>query len=175
MKHMPGHGRADVDSHHALPVVRAPRETLEREDFAAFAALRDQPLGMTAHVVYEAIDPDLPGTLSPTVIAESIRGRIGFDGALMTDDLSMGALGAVAPDRDVGWRAETSLAAGCDLALHCNGDRAEMESVRARVPTLDGAARRRVTAALARRGHTEPFDVDAADQRGEALAEAGLP
>ena len=145
LKHIPGHGRARADSHESLPVVDTAREELEATDFEAFRLLADLPLGMTAHVVYSAIDPDNPATTSKRVIDEIIRGHIGFDGALMSDDLSMGALkGSLAS------RAEASFAAGCDLALHCNGKLDEMREVASRTPILAGEAARRCAAALAR-------------------------
>lgn len=145
LKHIPGHGRARADSHESLPVVDTPREVLEATDFEAFRLLADLPLGMTAHVVYSAIDPDNPATTSARVISEIIRGHIGFDGALMSDDLSMGALaGSLAS------RAEASFAAGCDLALHCNGKLDEMREVASRTPILAGEAARRCAQALVR-------------------------
>ncbi|QIB35626.1 beta-N-acetylhexosaminidase [Ancylobacter pratisalsi] len=143
LKHIPGHGRARADSHLSLPVVETSRPVLEATDFEAFRRLNDLPLGMTAHVVYAAIDADQPATTSRRVIDEIIRGFIGFDGALMSDDLSMGALaGSLAS------RAEASFAAGCDLALHCNGDIEEMRAVASRSPLLAGEAARRCEAAL---------------------------
>jgi beta-N-acetylhexosaminidase len=138
MKHIPGHGRATVDSHLALPVVTASLGELERVDFAAFRPLAKLPWGMTAHVLYAAIDGDRPGTLSRPVIDRAIRGAIGFDGLLLTDDLSMQALGG-----GVGERAAAALEAGCDVALHCNGDPAEMQAVVAAVGCLSDAAARR--------------------------------
>lgn len=124
VKHMPGHGRATVDSHKSLPRVDAPFEELDAADFAPFKALADCPLGMTAHIVYEAIDAAEPATQSPIVINKVIRGAIGFEGLLMTDDLSMQALsGSVAE------RAAAALAAGCDLVLHCNGQMGEMQQI----------------------------------------------
>ena len=124
IKHIPGHGRATSDSHLDLPKVEASREDLEDNDFAPFKALADAPLGMTAHIVFEALDADRPATLSPQVIEKIIRGTIGFDGLLMTDDLSMKALSGSFTDR-----AAASLKAGCDLVLHCNGDMVEMKAV----------------------------------------------
>lgn len=123
IKHIPGHGRARVDSHEALPVVDAPRAELETSDFEPFRALRGLPLAMTAHVVFRAIDGRRPATLSPAVI-DVIRTSIGFDGLLLSDDLSMGALSGALGDR-----AASALEAGCDIALHCNGDMREMEEV----------------------------------------------
>jgi len=164
IKHMPGHGRAKVDSHHLLPLVDAPRAELEAVDFLPFRLLRDMPLGMSAHVVYSAIDPERPATLSPIVITEIIRGYIGFDGLLMTDDLSMKALSG-----DCGTRARDALKAGCDLVLHCNGDRTEMEAVAAEAPALSGAAAVRAEAALARLASPAPFDVAAGMARLSAM------
>lgn len=145
LKHIPGHGRARADSHESLPVVETSRAELEATDFEAFRRLADLPLGMTAHVVYAAIDPDAPATTSKRVIDEVIRGFIGFDGALMSDDLSMGALaGSLAS------RTTASFAAGCDLVLHCNGKIDEMREVAGHTPVLAGDAARRCAAALER-------------------------
>ena len=138
IKHIPGHGRAQCDSHLELPRVTASREELDATDFAAFAPAAHLPTAMTAHVVYAAIDPDAPATTSQKVIAEVIRGAIGFDGLLMCDDVSMKALAG--PMRE---RAERAITAGCDVVLHCNGVMAEMQEVAAGTPPLrDGAARR---------------------------------
>ena len=154
VKHLPGHGRARVDSHHRLPVVDTDRATLESTDFAAFKPLADLPLGMTAHVVFSAIDPVAPATTSVTMVREVIRGFIGFRGLLMSDDISMGALsGSVAE------RGRAALAAGCDIVLHCNGDFTEMQEVAGSVPELAGEPLKRADAALARRGAPEGFDV----------------
>jgi beta-N-acetylhexosaminidase len=164
IKHMPGHGRAKSDTHHELPVVDAPRAALEAVDFLPFRLMRDMPLGMTAHVVFSAIDPDRPATLSPIVIAEIVRGHIGFDGLLMTDDLSMKALAGSFSER-----TRNALAAGCDLVLHCNGERAEMEAVAAEAPVLSGAAAVRADAALARLAVPTPFNVAEATERLSAM------
>ncbi len=154
LKHLPGHGRATADSHHKLPVVDAPRATLEATDFAAFRPLNDLPLGMTAHVVFSAIDPVAPATTSVTMVQEVIRGFIGFRGLLMSDDVSMNALsGSIAE------RSRAALAAGCDVVLHCNGDLAEMAQVASVAPMLAGEALRRAEAALAQRKAPEDFDV----------------
>ncbi len=131
MKHMPGHGRAGADSHHNLPVVDASRESLKAHDFAPFKAMRSELMAMSAHVVYTAIDPERPGTTSKTVIDEIIRGYIGFDGLLMSDDTSMNALAGT-----IGERARDIVAAGCDIVLHCNGVMAEMQAVVAEAPIL---------------------------------------
>ncbi|HET9902422.1 MAG TPA: beta-N-acetylhexosaminidase [Xanthobacteraceae bacterium] len=157
LKHLPGHGRANADSHARLPVVSATRAELEAGDFAAFRPLAHLPLGMTAHVVYTAIDASGPATTSPRVIADVIRGAIGFDGLLMSDDVSMGALsGSLAA------RTRACFAAGCDLVLHCNGDLAEMEAVAGESPMLAGESERRAAAALAARKAPAAFDADAA-------------
>src|SRR5204863_503472 len=124
IKHVPGHGRAPVDSHHACPLVETSYQELANTDFAPFRALAAMPWAMTAHIVYSAIDPSAPATLSSRVLAEVVRGEIGFDGVLVSDDLSMRALGGALGDR-----TRLALAAGCDLALHCNGDPGEMEEV----------------------------------------------
>ncbi len=144
VKHIPGHGRAKADSHLELPRVDASRRELEEVDFAPFKSLNDMPLGMTAHVVYTALDPDHPGTTSPLVVEEIIRGHIGFDGLLMSDDLSMKALSG-----DFGDRARAVFAAGVDLALHCNGDWAETEPVAMAAPVLAGKSLERAERALA--------------------------
>jgi len=153
IKHLPGHGRATVDSHEHCPVVETPEEELLARDLAPFQALADAPFAMTAHVVYTAWDAKRPGTLSPIVIREIIRGRIGFAGALISDDLSMKALGGDLPDR-----ARGALAAGCDLALHCNGKLDEMMALAAAVGSLDEAGAARFGQALARRNTPEPVD-----------------
>lgn len=147
VKHIPGHGRAVVDSHLTLPRITTDRATLDRTDFIPFRALNDAPLAMTGHLVFEAIDPRVPATLSPAVI-DVIRKDIGFDGALMTDDLAMGALTGSMRDR-----AGSALEAGCDLALHCNGSRSQMEEICQSIPLLEGRAAERCASALSRRGH----------------------
>jgi len=163
LKHIPGHGRANADSHLKLPVVHTDRATLEATDFAAFRPLKRLPLGMTAHVVFTAIDPVRPATTSATMIGEVIRGFIGFDGLLMGDDISMGALsGSIAE------RARASLAAGCDLVLHCNGKMNEMRGVAAEAPELGGDGKRRADAALAVR--KSPSGIDLAAARREFAA-----
>jgi beta-N-acetylhexosaminidase len=157
IKHLPGHGRATADSHSDLPVVTTDRKTLEATDFAAFAPLAAAPFGMTAHVVFTALDPGLPATTSATMITQVIRGFIGFSGALMSDDLSMGALSG-----PIAERVRQSLAAGCDLVLHCNGKLAEMKEVAANCPELDGASLQRTARALAARRAPEAIDLEAA-------------
>ena len=134
LKHIPGHGRADVDSHKALPCVDAPYETLSASDFAPFRALKDMPWAMSAHVLYTALDGNQPATLSGDVMA-LIRGDLGFDGVLISDDLSMQALSGTLSERSAG-----ALAAGCDVALHCNGEMAEMQMVAAGCQSLTAQA-----------------------------------
>ena len=146
VKHTPGQGRAAADSHLTLPRVRASLDELAATDFPPFRALSDLPLAMTTHIVFEALDPDRPCTQSPVVIRETIRGALGFDGLLMTDDLSMRALGGNFRER-----AERSLAAGCDVILHCNGDAGEMRAVAEGARALDADGARRADAALALR------------------------
>ena len=153
LKHMPGHGRANADSHERLPVVKAPREELESRDFAAFQPLSRLPLGMTAHVVFSDIDPLAPATTSATMVREVIRGFIGFKGLLMSDDIAMGALSGTTAER-----TRAALAAGCDIVLHCNGKLDEMREVAGHAPELSGKAAKRATAALAMRVEPEEFD-----------------
>ena len=160
VKHVPGHGRATADSHETLPVVNADRATLEATDFVAFRLLSSLPLAMTAHVVFTAIDPIAPATVSATIVQDVIRDSIGFKGCLMSDDISMGALSG-----SLGERARAALAAGCDLVLHCSGDMAEMREVATAAPALAGEAARRAAAALASRKPAKPIDLAAA--RGE--------
>src|SRR5690606_28454151 len=150
MKHVPGHGRAGADSHFELPRVDAPLDVLRQSGFAPFAALRDCPMAMTAHVVYAAVDPERPATTSPRVVQEIIRGEIGFDGLLMSDDVSMQALSGSMDER-----TRAIFAAGCDVVLHCNGRMDEMQAVAAATPLLSGEARARAAAALARRRRSE--------------------
>lgn len=163
MKHMPGHGRAGADSHHNLPVVDAPVSVLQTHDFAPFRALRDELMAMSAHVVYTAIDAERPGTTSRKVIEEIIRGHIGFDGLLMSDDTSMNALAGT-----IGERARDIVAAGCDIVLHCNGVMAEMQAVVAEAPVLAGRAKSRADAVLA--GFAKPDNSDEATLRAEFFA-----
>ncbi|MFL6830437.1 MAG: beta-N-acetylhexosaminidase [Sphingomicrobium sp.] len=143
VKHMPGHGRALVDSHKELPVVTASAEDLE-SDLEPFERLSSAPMGMTAHVVYTAWDPERPASMSPIVIGEIIRSRIGFDGLLMSDDLGMEALAG-----DFSSRAAGVVAAGCDLALHCSGKMEEMVAVATAVPAMSAEGDVRLTRAMA--------------------------
>jgi beta-N-acetylhexosaminidase len=167
VKHIPGHGRTTVDSHLELPIVNASRAELEASDFAPFAALRDLPMAMTAHLVYTAIDPQRPATTSPAIVSEIIRGAIGFDGLLITDDLSMKALGGSFSERAAG-----AFAAGVDIALHCNGDLSEAREVAGATPELAGPSLRRAEQALACIADgAAPFDVAEARTRLEAALE----
>jgi beta-N-acetylhexosaminidase len=152
IKHMPGHGRATVDSHLTVPVVNATRKQLETGDFLPFAAFADAPLAMTGHVVYEAIDRDNPATQSRKVI-RLIRKQIGFEGLLMTDDLSMKALAG-----DMAERVQRSIEAGCDMMLHCNGNLMEMQAVAEAAGELRGKARMRARSALKQLKRPTKFD-----------------
>ncbi|MDP8993462.1 MAG: beta-N-acetylhexosaminidase [Pseudomonadota bacterium] len=163
VKHMPGHGRAITDSHAELPVVTASREELEA-DFAPFRALHWAPMGMTAHVLYTAVDADRCGTLSPLVIEEVIRGEIGFDGLLMTDDLGMSALAGAAEER-----ARAALEAGCDLALHCSGDFGEMEAIASTLGSISEAARARLDRAMATVAGARGTDYEEMTAKRDAL------
>jgi beta-N-acetylhexosaminidase len=164
MKHVPGHGRAMADSHLALPRVATPREELSMADFVPFRGLASCPMAMTAHVVYEAIDPKRPATTSPRVVNEVIRGEIGFEGLLMSDDLSMKAL-----DGSLGTRAKAAQFAGCDIVLHCNGGMDEMRDVANEAKPLEGAALKRATAALAHLVAPQDFDAQAGEARLASL------
>ncbi len=169
LKHIPGHGRATADTHHLLPVVDTPLAELERTDFAAFRPLKALPMAMTAHVVFSALDRAQPATTSATIIADVIRGSIGFQGLLMSDDVSMNALQGTLAER-----ARASLAAGCDMILHCNGKLDEMAEVAANSPVLSGAALARADAALAARKTPQPFDrAKARAELDELVARAG--
>lgn len=163
-KHIPGHGRAHVDSHLELPVVYASAEDLERIDFEPFRRLADLPLAMTAHVVYDSLDADNPATCSRAIITRIIRGAIGFDGCLMSDDISMQALSGTMNERVV-----ALFAAGCDLALHCNGAFEEMRAVAVGSPELSGDAARRANAALAALQLPQGLDEEAARAEFDAL------
>jgi beta-N-acetylhexosaminidase len=163
LKHIPGHGRATADSHEKLPMVDSDRATLEATDFAAFRPLAALPLGMTEHVVFTAFDPAAPATSSATIVDQVIRHSIGFQGLLMSDDVSMGALSG-----SLGDRTKAAIAAGCDMVLHCNGKMEEMTAVAAEAPVLAGAAARRADAALAARKPAAPIDIAAS--RSEFLS-----
>jgi beta-N-acetylhexosaminidase len=164
LKHIPGHGRATADTHFRLPEVDTSKAELERTDFAAFQPLADLPMAMTAHVVFSALDPAQPATTSATIIQQVIRGVIGFQGLLMSDDVSMNALaGSIAE------RTRAIIAAGCDMVLHCNGDLGEMRAVAAETPELSGRALERANRALASRRAPQAFDRVAARAELDAL------
>ena len=171
MKHLPGQGRATSDSHVGLPVVSDTADALEASDFAPFAALAHLPMAMTAHIVYSAIDPGRPATVSPVVIRDMIRGRIGFDGLLLSDDVSMHALSG-----DYGERTAAIHDAGCDIVLHCNGRPDEMHAVADAAPELAGFSGERAARALRARRAPAPFDRAAAREDYRALlAPFGAP
>jgi len=163
LKHVPGYGRASVDSHLVLPRVGVSAEELAARDFAPFRALRDLPMGMTAHIVFADIDPDHPATTSERMI-RLIREEIGFTGLLFTDDVGMNALSG-----PVAERAAASLEAGCDIVLHCNGDLAEMQAVAAACRLMDGAGNARADAALSKRKAPVPVDIAALEAEFRAL------
>jgi beta-N-acetylhexosaminidase len=169
IKHMPGHGRARVDSHHELPVVDAARSDLAH-DFAPFVALKDLPMAMSAHLLYTAIDARRPATASPIVVAEIMRGEIGFDGLILSDDLSMKALAGSFEER-----AAAVIEAGLDIVLHCNGVMGEARAVASAAPVLSGASLRRAKAAEAAIKAPQPFDVERGEQELAAIkAELGV-
>lgn len=166
LKHIPGHGRATADTHFRLPLVDTPRAELERTDFAAFQPLADLPMAMTAHVVFSALDPAQPATTSATMISQVIRSVIGFQGLLMSDDVSMNALaGSIAE------RTRAIFAAGCDVVLHCNGKLDEMREVARETPELSGKALERARRALASRKAPQAFDRRKARAELDALIE----
>jgi beta-N-acetylhexosaminidase len=170
LKHIPGHGRATADTHFKLPEVDTPQKELERTDFAAFRPLADLPMAMTAHVVFSALDPVHPATTSATIVEQVIRGVIGFQGLLMSDDVSMNALaGSIAE------RTRAIVTAGCDMVLHCNGRLEEMQEVARETPELSGKALERAERALASRKPPQPFDRQAARAQLDALMDrAGM-
>lgn len=168
LKHIPGYGRAQVDSHLDLPRVDAALTDLQARDFAPFRALRDLPMGMTAHIVMTAIDPDRPATTSAAVM-RMVRDDIGFDGLVMTDDLSMQALRGTLAER-----AAASVAAGCDLVLHCSGKRADMEEVAGATPVMTAAAVQRADWALSLRRAPDAFNIKSLEDELNELLE-GAP
>lgn len=163
IKHMPGHGRAVSDSHMELPTVAAPRAELDAADFAAFKALADLPIGMTAHIRFADIDPDRPATASAAMI-ELIRDQIGFKGLLLTDDIAMQALSGTIPER-----ARAAVAAGCDVVLHCNGTMDEMAATVDAAGALSAQGLARAATALAWRRDPEPIDTALLEAELEAL------
>jgi beta-N-acetylhexosaminidase len=166
IKHIPGHGRANVDSHKALPIVRTDWTELSKIDFSPFKLLADMPIAMTAHIIYSAIDPENPATTSSKVILDIIREEIGFDGLLISDDLSMEALGG-----DFSYRTQAALSAGCDVVLHCNGDMFEMREISDVVFDLSDKSADRLERALGQIGGFESLDRGVALER---LTELGI-
>ncbi len=164
IKHMPGHGRAIVDSHLELPRVSSPLSELRKTDFLPFRRLNDMPWGITAHVVYTAIDGERPATISPVVIDRIIRGEIGFNGVIVSDDLSMEALRG-----SVNSRAAAAVAAGCDLVLHCNGRREEMQAVADAVPPISTATVERLQRVTDKLPQRQSFDLATMRARLDAL------
>lgn len=163
MKHMPGHGRAFADSHHNLPVVDVSRAELEKTDFRPFVAMKDELMAMSAHIVFTAIDPENPATTSPKVVSDIIRGHIGFDGLLISDDVSMNALAG-----DIAARARGIVGAGLDMVLHCHGIMEEMIAVAGIVPEVSGETLRRTQAVMA--GFTPADGADEQALRDEFTA-----
>ncbi len=168
IKHIPGHGRAMVDSHKQLPVVHTEWPELDETDFEPFRLLNHMPAAMTAHVVYSDLDPEAPATTSKTVVTDVIRDKIGFDGLLMSDDLSMSALSGT-----IGERAAAGRRAGCDLVLHCNGNLEEMRAAAEQAGNLSGRSNERFQAACAIvRKDVFPLDLpELREQARETLAE----
>ncbi|MEA2887463.1 MAG: beta-N-acetylhexosaminidase [Bradyrhizobium sp.] len=170
LKHIPGHGRATADTHFRLPVVETSKAELQRTDFAAFRPLADLPMAMTAHVVFSALDPAQPATTSATIIEQVIRGSIGFQGLLMSDDVSMNALAGSITER-----TQAIVSAGCDMVLHCNGNLDEMRAVAREAPVLSGRPLERAKRALASRRVPQPFDrVAARAELDELIGRAGV-
>lgn len=164
IKHLPGHGRATVDSHAGLPCVEAGLTELDEADWRPFKANADAPIGMTAHILFRTLDASACATQSARIIREIIRGEIGFSGLLLSDDLSMEALGG-----SLGQRAAAARAAGCDLALHCNGRLDEMAAVLDASGPLEGEGLARFERALSARRQPEPFDAARAEQQLQSL------
>ena len=157
IKHVPGHGRAMADSHLSLPRIDASAEELMEVDFRPFMALRHAPLAMTAHVLLTAFDEERPASTSPVIMGEVIRELIGLTGLVMSDDIGMQALGGPFAER-----AAAVIDAGCDVALHCSGELAEMREVASAVPPLEGESAERFARAIAELGEPQPFDADQA-------------
>lgn len=167
IKHIPGHGRASIDTHFDLPILDTPLETLRASDFLPFKKLSDLPMAMTAHIIYHAVDPDHCATHSRAII-NIIRTEMAFDGLLMTDDLSMKALKGSFTDRCI-----QAFKAGCDIILHCNGSMEEMAEIAQAAPKLTGIAQKRAKAALTWRKNPLPFDIKAAKARFQTLMHQG--
>jgi beta-N-acetylhexosaminidase len=164
VKHMPGHGRARADSHHELPVVNAAHDDLKR-DFAPFVALNDLPMAMSAHVLYTALDERHPATASSIVVEKVMRGEVGFDGLILSDDVSMKALAGPYEER-----AAAIIDAGLDIVLHCNGELDQARAVASATPELAGPSLRRAKAALACIAAPQPFDVEQGKRQLAAIA-----
>ena len=165
IKHAPGHGRGDADSHLNLPVVNASRDQLEDVDFAPFRALRKEAMMMTGHILFPGLDPDHPATLSSAIINGIIRTQWGYDGLILTDDINMEALGG-----SIGERSQKALAAGCEIICHCNGKREDMEAVANAAVALSGATKARADRARAiAQDAPKPFEKDAAEERLKSL------
>ena len=174
IKHMPGHGRSVVDSHADLPLIETGAADLRAVDYAPFRHFADRvAYGMTGHLLYTSLDADRPSTLSPVIVGDVIRGEIGFDGLLFTDDISMGALSEVRGGGPIGERSRRSIEAGCDILLHCNGDMAEMRAVADAVGAMSAEAVRRAARADAHRSAVSSgrrsTDTSEAAQRLDAL------
>ncbi|MGB0631693.1 MAG: glycoside hydrolase family 3 N-terminal domain-containing protein, partial [Alphaproteobacteria bacterium] len=168
IKHIPGHGRAFSDSHQELPRVDTPLDELRLTDFAPFRELSGAPAGMTAHIVYSAIDADGPGSASPLVVGETIRGEIGFDGLLFSDDVCMKALSG-----PLGQRVASVLAAGCDIALHCDGNFADMAAIAETCPPMRPDSLARLNSATALMHDSDDFDPEPAKRRISAFLGSG--
>src|SRR5262249_12533953 len=164
LKHIPGHGRALVDSHHALPEVDITLAELRQTDFVPFRRLADMPWAMTSHVLYKAIDPERPATISPVIINDIIRNEIGFEGILISDDLSMEALRG-----DLADRTRRARSAGCDLALHCNGRLDEMRAVVAAAGSISEATAERLASSRAPLTALAPMNIASAEARLDEL------
>ncbi|MGY8991715.1 MAG: beta-N-acetylhexosaminidase [Rhodospirillales bacterium] len=167
IKHIPGHGRATADSHKALPIVETDLDELRKTDFVPFQALRDMPWAMTAHVQYTCLDSELPATTSKTIINDIIRGEIGYQGVLLSDDLSMKALSG-----DMRERTTASLDAGCDIALHCNGERPEMEAIINACGKMRPETTQRLQYAESFRKAAAPLDLKDAEAKLKQLMKA---
>jgi beta-N-acetylhexosaminidase len=165
VKHIPGHGRAMADSHLSLPRIDAPASELEQSDYQPFSALNDMPLAMTAHVLIPELDPERPASVSPVIMDQVIREMIGFEGLVMCDDLSMGAL-----EGSIAERAEAVISAGCDVVLHCNGILEEMRAAADVVPEFEGKHRARFEAAIGRIKTPAAFDEEKASAYSDEVA-----
>lgn len=164
IKHMPGLGRAETDSHYNLPIVDCGLEDLSKTDFVPFKHLNQQKMAMTAHIIYKGVDAENPATQSQKIIGDIIRGQIGFDGLLMSDDVSMKALKG-----DFETRCEKTFNAGCDMVLHCNGDMQEMMAVASASPKLAGKSQARASRAIQSVGNPDESDISSLQAEYEEL------